>query len=190
MRPASLACLLLVLGAAPAAAEPRRHDGLYVRFGVGPGYALSTLASDADSDGRGASVNTELAAGWTVRPRLVIGGGTFPMVAPAPSWDGADPGGEHVSATGPFAAYWLDDGGGLQLQAGVLFAAGFLDGSDARDSQVGFGYAGTLGVGYDRFVADQWSVGGLARVTAYRLYGVEDSVRIVSPALLVTLTYH
>ncbi len=184
--------VLLLIVATPTAAAPRTHDGVYLRVGIGPGYPLATFspAAGADSDARGPSVNTELAAGVTVRPRLVVGGGTFPMVSPSPSYDGADPGGQHVSGTGPFVAYWLDARGGLQLQGGLLFAAGYLDGSDTRASQVGFGYGAMVGVGYDRFVAAEWSVGALARLTAYRLYGVDDSIRIAAPALLVTLTYH
>ena len=187
-----LLAILVLTAATPAAAEPRTHDGVYLRVGVGPGYPIATFAPDqgAASGASGPGVNTELAAGITIRPRLVIGGGTFPMVSPSPSYDGADPGGQHVSGTGPFVAYWLDARGGLQLQAGVLFTAGYLDGSDTRASQVGFGYGGMAGVGYDRFIADQWSVGALARVTAYRLYGVEDAIRIASPSLLVTFTYH
>lgn len=196
MRPSAPAAavflLVLTVVSSAAAAAPRTHDGVYLRFGVGPGYALSTFspAGGADSDARGPSVNTELAAGVTVRPRLVVGGGTFPMVSPSPSYDGADPGGQHVSGTGPFVAYWLDARGGLQVQGALLFAAGYLDGSDTRASQVGFGYGAMAGVGYDRFVAAEWSVGALARLTAYRLHGVDDAIRIAAPALLVTITHH
>lgn len=185
-----LAIAALVLVPSIAAAEPRRHDGFYARVGVGPGYGVSTLATAAgDSGGRAFTVNTELAAGWTVRPGLVVGAGTFPMVAPAPSYDGVDPGGQHVSGTGPFVAWWPDDRGGLSVQGGVLVAAGYLDGGD-RDGVVGVGVGATAGVGYDRFIAPQWSVGALARVTAYRLGGVDDDLTIVAPAALVTFTLH
>lgn len=182
---------LVALAGLPAAAEPRRHDGFYARVGVGPGYAIATLDTGAgERDARGAAVNTELAAGWTVRRGLVIGGGTFPMVSPSPSWDSTEAGGLHVSATGPFAAYWFDDGGGLHVQGGILFAAGYVDGGDAREGEVGVGYGATAGVGFDRFVGRELGLGVLARVTAYRLYGVEDTVRVVTPALLVTATFH
>lgn len=154
MRAAALLALVLAT-ATTAAAEPRTHDGVYLRFGVGAGYPIATFApaQGAESDASGLGVSTELAAGITVRSRLVIGGGTFPMVSPSPSYDGMDPGGQHVSGTGPFVAYWLDARGGLQLQGGLLFAAGYLDGSDSRESHVGFGYGGMAGVGYDRFVS-------------------------------------
>ncbi len=47
-----------------------------------------------------------------------------------------------------------------------------------------------LGAGYDLLVADEWSLGLLARVTAYRLYGVDDSIRLASPSVLLTATFN
>jgi hypothetical protein len=182
--------VLVVLSPGAASAEPRNHDGFYLRFGVGPGYALGTLASGAgEGDSTGVNVSTQLAVGWTVRPGLVLGGGTFPMVVPSPSYDGMDAGGQHVSATGAFVDYYPAPRKGLHLQGGLLFALGYLDGG-GRDAHVGAGYGGTLGVGYDVFVTDEWSIGGIVRATAYRLYGVDDSIRLVSPALLVSLVRH
>jgi hypothetical protein len=180
----------LALSPLTAAAEPRTHDGFYVRFGVGPGYAVGTLAATGgDDDSTGINVSTQIAVGWTVRPGLVIGGATFPMVVPSPSYDGMDAGGQHVSATGPFVDWYPDPRKGLHFQGGLLFALGYLDGGD-RDAHVGAGYGATLGAGYDLFVTDEWSIGVIARATAYRLYGVDDSIRLVSPALLVSLTRH
>jgi hypothetical protein len=179
--------------AAPSRAEaaPRTHDGVYLRVAVGPGFTLGHLdiAAGAGGDSTGVNVSTQLAVGWTVRRGLVLGLGTFPMVTPSPSYDGVDAGGQHVSATGPFIDYYLDPHGGLHAQAGVLFTAGYLDGGE-RGSQVGVGWGATAGVGYDVFVSDQWSVGGIARLTAYRLFGVADEIRMVAPAALFTVTYH
>jgi hypothetical protein len=180
---------LAVLGGA-AHAEPRTHDGFYFRFGIGPGLALATLSGSAPDDtSKGVNISTQLAVGWTPRPGWVLGVGTFPMVVPSPSYDGINAGGQHVSATGPFVDYYLDPHKGVHFQGGLLFGLGYLDGGD-RASHVGVGYGATVGGGYDVFVTDEWSVGAIVRVTAYRLYGVDDAIRIVSPALLVALTYH
>jgi hypothetical protein len=184
-----LVLLTLCAMAATAAAEPRTHDGVYARVGVGPGYALGKLFAASDSSSNGADVSTELAFGWAIRPGLVLGGGTFPMVVPAPDYDGMDAGGQHVSATGPFVDYYLRPTGGLHVQGALLFTAGYLDGSSDRDSHIGVGYGGMAGVGYDRYVSRTWSLGALVRVTAYRLYGVDDEIRLVSPSLLFTATY-
>src|ERR1051326_4947668 len=105
--------LAVALAPATAAAD---HDGLYFRIGVGPGFALGTLHSDMpDSTSKGVDISTELAVGMTIRPGLVLGVGTFPMVVPSPSYDGVDAGGQHVSATGPFADYYLEPAHGLHF---------------------------------------------------------------------------
>lgn len=176
--------------AVPAAAEPRRHDGFYLRLGVGSGYAIGELTAGMDSGSKGFNIASEVAVGLGIRPGLSVGVGTFPMVAPGPTYDGVDAGGQHVSGTGPFADFYLDPAGGLHLQAGLLLAAGYLDGSGQRPGKVGVGYGGMAGVGYDLFIADEWSLGGLARLTAYRLFAVDDSIRLLSTSLLVTATFN
>lgn len=116
--------VVLIAIAGTAHAAPRTHDGLYVRVAVGPGASLGHLAIDAGGggDSRGVNVSTQLAIGWTVRPGLVIGVGTFPMVTPGPRYDGIDAGGQHVSATGPFVDYYVDPRRGLHLFGGALVA--------------------------------------------------------------------
>lgn len=176
--------------AGAALAAPHTHDGLYFRFAIGPGYALGTLdAPGGNSGSHGPGVSTQLALGWTVRPGIVVGVGTFPAVTPGPSYDAADAGGQHVSATGPFVDYYPSPTGGLHGFAGALFAAGYLDGGE-REGHVGLGWGATAGVGYDHFISDEWSVGAIARVTLYQLYGVDDSIRLIAPAALFTLTRH
>ncbi|MBL8620360.1 MAG: hypothetical protein JNK64_03625 [Myxococcales bacterium] len=184
------ALLATATHATAAHAAPRRHDGFYLRLGLGGGAARGTMTGATGSASTGAAIASELAVGVTPRPGLVVGVGTFPMVAPSPSYDAGSAGGQHVSGTGPFVDYFLDDRGGWHLRAGLLFAAGYLDGSATRAAATGVGVGGTVGAGYDRFVTDAWSVGALARVSAYQLAGVDDSIRLIAPALLVTATYH
>lgn len=52
--------VVVLLAATTATAEPRTHDGLYVRVGVGAGYPIATLtpAQGAESGGSGPGVNT------------------------------------------------------------------------------------------------------------------------------------
>jgi hypothetical protein len=185
-----LALGLALCAPALADADPRTHDGFYLRLAVGPGYTFGTLFSAGpDSASTGADVSTQLAIGWTPRPGLVVGAGTFPMVTPSPSYDHVDAGGQHVSATGPFVDYYPDPRTGFHVQGGVLLAAGYLDGG-ARSGHLGVGYGATAGVGYEWFVGDEWSLGAIARVTAYRLYQVDDSIRLAAPALLFAATWH
>jgi len=185
----ALALAFVVAATGSACAEPRVHDGVYVRLGMGGGYAIGTLVAPSGHDAsRGPGVATQLAVGWTPRPGVVVGLGTFPSITTSPHYDGTNAGGQHVSATGPFVDYFPDPHGGLHVTGGVLFAVGYLDGGE-RTSHIGFGPAVTAGVGYDEFVADHWSVGAVARVTAFDLFHVDDSLRIVAPAVLVTVTH-
>lgn len=94
-----------------------------------------------------------------------------------------------MSGTGAFVDWYRRPGGGLHAQAGLLVAAGYLDGSAARRAATGVGYGAMAGIGFDRYVTARWSLGLLARVTAYRLYGVDDSMRLASPSLLVSATF-
>lgn len=187
---ALVALALFAALTAPASAAPRVRDGFFLRAGLGPAFALGTLSIPAgEQDSRGLGVGTELSLGGTVAPGLVLGGATFPMVVPSPSYDGVDAGGQHVSGTGPFVDWYPSARGGWHLRAGLLLAAGYLDGGE-RGSKVGVGYGATLGGGYDAFVGDEWSLGFVARATAYQLSGVDDSLRLLSPALLAVATYH
>lgn len=185
--------------ASPARADgPRQHHGLYLRVGLGPGLALGTAHPDAGPRGavRGPAVSTELAVGVTVRPGLVVGAGTFPMIAIGPSYDGTDVGSHHVSATGPFVDYYVDPQRGLHVQGGVLLAAGYRGGTDAVGAAFGLGLGASVGVGYDRWVGRRLSVGALARVTHYRLglsgddAGADGTVALTAPSLLLTLTFN
>lgn len=180
----------MLTGPAVAAAQPRQDEGVYIRLGVGPGFTTATLPSDAvDNDSTALSIATQLSIGWPIRPGLVVGVGTFPMVAPSPDYEGVDAGGQHVSATGPFVDYYPHPRRPVHLQAGALFAIGYLDGGD-RESQLGAGYAITGGAGYDVPVSDWLSVGGIARITVYHVFGVDDTMVLASPALLVVVTAH
>lgn len=173
-----------------AGAEPGQHDGFYLRVGMGGGAAFAALTGDMDSSSHGANIATELAAGWSLRPGLVLGLGTFPMVVLKPSYDGIAAGGQHVSGTGPFVDFYLDPTKGLHFQGGLLFSAGYLDGSSQREAKLGFGYGLMLGAGHDWFVADEWSLGFLARITAHRLHGVDDTIMLASPSVLLTATFN
>ena len=166
MSPRSLALLWCLLTPSVAAA-----GGLYVRVGAGPGYAVRSGAVD---------VSTELAVGVRVRPGLVVGGGTYPMIVPGPGF--------HLSATGPFVDHRR--GRALHLQVAVLFTAGFHEARDGHDSALGIGFGAMAGVGYDLVRRRHWRLGPLVRVTYYHWSGGGTVLDDVSPSLLVAFTYH
>lgn len=180
-------------------AEPREHAGLHVRVGVGTGYATGSSSLDdvnLSADVSGVPVSTEISIGTTIAPGLVLGGGTFSMILPAPSYGGMTSGANHISGTGPFVDYYVDPRHGLHAQAALLATAGYLQGKDGGESSTGFGIGGELGIGYEWWLSESWSIGPIARVTYYRLYAsssdtsTSSTLGLVVPSVLVGITYH
>jgi hypothetical protein len=176
MRTLLFSCLWVTV----AAADPREHDGFQFRVGVGTGYVTDDVS--------GVPVSTEISVGTTVAPHLVIGGGTFSMIIPSPSYSGVSSGANHISGTGPFAEYAIDR---LRVQAAVLFSAGYLQNiPPTKDSPAAFGFAAEAGVGYPIPISDRWSIGPIARVVYYQLYADGQTLHLIVPSALVALTYH
>jgi hypothetical protein len=189
--------LLLMSWVAVASAEPREHAGLQARLGVGSGYATgSTSAGDLSVDVTGVPISTEISIGTTIAPGLVVGGGTFSMIVPSPSYGGMSSGANHISGTGPFVDYYLDPHAGTHIQAALLFTAGYLQGNNGGESSTGFGIGGEIGAGYEWWLSPSWTIGPIARVTYYRLYAsssdtsTKSTLGLVVPSVLVALTYH
>jgi hypothetical protein len=187
----------------------RRHDGFYLRVGVGggrfedrfevEGFRLLGFTLDiAEGRATGPSVSFELAAGGTVGNGLVVGGAVFVEQIANPSIEvNEEPVEQDVSVgtfvlAGPMIDWYLDPTGGLHLQAGVGGASITLrdsSGQEDRDNRP-IGGGGAVGIGYDIWVADQVSLGVLARGLFASL--TNDGLRhtVNAGALLVTVTYH
>jgi len=135
--PLLAASLTLIALSLPSAVHA---GGLTVRLGLGPGYAAGSHDVDgAAASGGGIAVNTELAIGTVLRPGLIVGGGTFPMVVPSPTYADQDAGGHHISATGPFVDYYPRPPHGLHVEGGLLFVAGYHEAQMSHASAIGIG---------------------------------------------------
>lgn len=171
---------LAVLTAALACPRPAAAGGLHVRLAVGAGVAAGREdTAGTRESGADPAVATEIAIGGHVRPGLVVGGGTFPMVVPGPGY--------HLSATGPFVAI---ERGRVRLQAAVLVTAGYHEARDGHDAAIGFGAGAMAGVAYDVRRGPRWSIGPLVRVTYVHWSGGDYTLDKVAPSLLVAFTRH
>lgn len=184
-----------------AASEAETHDGFYFQGNIGPGY-LSTSPSMDDAEGdvkiAGFGVGGGLLIGGTPAPGLVIGGGTANVVALSPKWtvDGEevevfDDLNLNLSTIGVFGTYYPDPHGGLNLH--LMLSYGVLSFSDSdgdSSEQNPDGFAVTAGVGYDFWVAPEWSIGVLGRFTYAALKYEDISFPSMAPALLASFTYH
>ncbi len=199
-----LAATATTAASAEPGKAPRTHDGFYLRLGAGLGETVGAISRDDGGDKvhvKGLNIASEVAVGTTILPGLVIGGGAFPMIVPSPSWNVGDRGAEtsgahHISGIGPFIDGYWNPRGGLHFQAALLFTAGVVNSTDLNEGQVGFGFGEMLGVGYEWFIADQWSIGPIVRLVHYHLRmkghdtGAKATFDLVSPSLLVGLTWH
>jgi hypothetical protein len=202
---AAVAGLVSVWSAAAAASAPETHDGFFFQGNIGPGY-LSTSPSvdgfDGDQKISGFGVGGGLLFGGTPAPGLVIGGGTANVIALSPKWtvegEEFETDGDislNLSTLGVFGTFYPDPNAGLSLHLMLSYAVLSASNSDGDDSDNNpSGVAVTAGVGYDFWVAPEWSIGVMGRFTYAALSYSEDefeaSYPTMAPALLATFTYH
>ncbi len=155
----------------------RLHDGFYLRGSIGNGWFGSKFSSGLLDDATvgGGSGVLDVQLGGTPARGLVIGGGLFLTgmehedVRPpnVPSARGDDPGAIGLVAVGPFIDYFPDPKEGFHFGGMLGVAAlGFDTPADvgddpyyADDERVGTGGALGAWVGYDWWVAREWSLG-------------------------------
>ncbi len=175
----------------------RNHNGFYLQLTGGLGY-VSTSADDATGDMSmgGLALDTSLLLGGTPIPGLAIGGGLMIDYMPSPSVTVNDMDfdtgitSQYLVGIGLFGDFYPDPAGGLHFQAFVGWGGlessfeGNVGGSDPT------GLVMTIAGGYDVFISDELSVGGLARLGFAPLSIEDTSYTSIAPALLGTLTYH
>jgi opacity protein-like surface antigen len=200
---AAVAGCVSIWSSLAAASAPHTHDGFYFQGNIGPGYLTTSPAADegADIDIKysGFGVGGGLLFGGTPAPGLVIGGGTANVVALSPKitveGEESDLGdGDltlNLSTLGVFGTYYPDPNAGLNLHLMVAYGVLSVSDSDGDDSDNNpSGVAITAGVGYDFWVAQEWSIGVLGRFTYAALSYEDVSFPTLAPALLATFTYH
>lgn len=190
------------------------HDGFYARLSTGFSVQGTLEKFDAvpgDVTYRNGGISFDALLGGTPTPGLVIGGGLLVDLGGHPnvrvregSTDVADA--AHASSkqgTGLFLIGPMIDGfpnprGGLHI--GGLIGPAYVGIKDQQgNASSGFGLSAWIG--YDWWVADDWSIGGLLRLSAARTgldrtIGPGDGTRTTtglstgSLALMFTALYH
>lgn len=178
------ACVATAPAAPPPAFQPmpveqqeppgkgvRKHDGFYMRLGIGVGSASMTVEeSFADVDLTGIGPAGEIAFGTTIAPGFALGGGIYGTTIPEPEYEAlgqTETGGAVGASTlALFGDYYINPEKGFHLQG----AAGYTlltstkgDNYPGEDSSGG-GFGLLVGAGYDWWVGEQWSLGLLGRV--------------------------
>lgn len=153
----------------------RYRVGPYFRFGLGVGNSFDRQRADGQDLGTATGLGwaAEAAFGWYLRPGLALALSVDVIHAPSSS---AEPElsvgpleidtSQHL-VLGPLVDWYPDPRGGFhgQLGAGVSgFVAGRGESSNVRTSDhVAVGFGAVAGVGYEWWIASDWSLGFLAR---------------------------
>lgn len=147
----------------PAPALQRKdymHEGFYFRLNVGGGYGYTDLTSRGTSDnGDAFALGVDVMVGGSPAPGVVFGGAAITNTLIATPLLGQNR--THFQfITGPFFDVYLRNKQGFHFGAAAGFAGTTL--SDLPAS-AGFGGGGALFMGYDFWVAPEWSGGFLVR---------------------------
>ncbi len=195
--------------AAPAATADETvhmHDGWYLSAGLGGGYFTDdfeqtfVVVREAQGQATGSSGAFHIALGGTPARGLVLGGAVLvdQVADPKITVDGVDVSDQDDISVGtfvlvgPFVDWYFTAGEGLHLM-GVLGGASIRvkDASGSQDENVNPGGAGaSVGLGYNWWVGEQWSLGVLGRGTGATLFGENLSHRVTAGALMLFASHH
>jgi hypothetical protein len=153
----------------------------------------------------------EFALGGTPAPGLVIGGGIFTGTTSEVETNELNVDGRPVSPIkygqltftlfGPFIDYYFNDRSGFHLQGALGLAAmevgtGKRGSNGVTDRRTLGGLGFMLGGGYEWFVGEQWSLGGIARMRYGALETDDDDDErytfktLAIPEILFNATFH
>jgi hypothetical protein len=192
------------------------HDGFYLRMGIGIGAVGLTDDSPENNSLSAGGGGLEIGLGGTVENGFVLGGRVIGVGANVARVDAE---GKKVSGNVSYAAlqffadWYVDPESGLHFE-GALGTAGIIyDPTPSRrtdregDEVTLGGFGGSLGVGWEGWVGEEWSLGGLLRLNWAWIDGVLDpsapvyllresgnddnsTIFAVAPMLMFTATLH
>jgi hypothetical protein len=163
--------LQLAAQAPPPAAVTARtnklHDGFYTRISLGFATQWTTLdyATPRPNFGaKGSTIVADLLLGAAPSPGIVLGGALLLDSLPSTRFDSdgvSAKTGLSLVTVGPFLDGYPNPRGGIHAGGMLGASVAHLTGNSYVASNYGLGLATWLG--YDCWVADQWSVGALQR---------------------------
>lgn len=168
------------------------HNGFYFRFAVGPGFSYTTLRNRGtdESAGSGAfALASNLMVGASPNPGFALGVGALTNLHLGASFDGENAGGAFQATVGPFFDAFPDAKGPFHVGALVgMSAMGLGDDFTPANAVVGGGVGAWLG--WDFFVAPEWSAGLKWQVGGAYMVGDETAASNFNTNLMLTLLRH
>lgn len=174
---------------------PHTRDGFFLAIHPGGSYLiLEQRGTDAQFTGLGFGLDALIGGSPTEGLALggILGGSSFPT--PRFEVQGARLSSDitwNLFHVGGFVDYYTDPASGLHLLGEIAYA--HLSSSGTRgDPQAIRGLALAAGLGYDWWVSDNWSLGGLARFAFTPMSHEQRDANywLLLPGLNFTATYH
>ena len=178
------------------------HDGFYFRFALGGGGMTATQHIDGfspDPSITGGGVAMDLALGGTVAPGLVLGGDYIFQQAVKPTIKYGDTSiatdnNANFGVIGFMVDWFPDPEGGFHFGGTIGAAAMTVSNQTGTTTNSRTGFGGSLGVGYDFWVAREWSFGILGKFAGGSVGGTDngnhDSLKVSTFSLLATVLFH
>ncbi len=183
----------------PVGREYRQHEGFYVRVGGGLG---SLLSANVDVDqlelsSSGVTLELEALVGGSPASGLTLGGGVLASLQLSGDWEAEDVvGTESADLTtiiiGPFADGHPHPRGGFHVGGLLGLASVAFEAPGGGEGQDALGVGGAGWLGYDAWVAPEWSIGGALRLDALRATNSDDDVTVskVGATLSISVLYN
>jgi hypothetical protein len=185
---ASLAMFLVVLLTEEnAQAEPHMHDGFIAQVGLSVGYArvsdeVKQAGFSEEYKYTGVAGALDVLFGGTVFPGLALGAGLTTRVLVDPTVETAESTGEasdvalSLDTITSFVQWYPDAAGGLFLRGQVGYGSGSIAIDDITYDSHTSGLVLGAAVGYEWWVAREWSIGMEGQLVTAFLNGSEDGV--------------
>lgn len=176
----------------PAPRKAYVHEGFYLRAGVGPGFLYSSISdrvADETGDTGAFSVAADLMVGGSPAPGLAMGVGALAHVGMGGRIDGEGTGALFHLNVGPFFDAFPNDKGSFHL--GVLLGGTMVAlGSSISPQSPLWGGGGAALLGWDFWVAPEWSVGVQVQTGGSYATGSDAGVGIFHANAMITILDH
>ena len=177
----------------------KTHDGFYARLNLGFGSQSTKIDDGTPLDnfsGSGGTLDVDVLVGGAPSPGIILGGALLLESLPSTTFR-ADPYSLKTSLTlatlGPFIDGYPNPRGGFHLGGTLGLTSARLSSDPNLPYNKAFGFGLAAWLGYDWWVADQWSLGGLLQFSGARTTHHENSTDMAvdtrAIALLLTAVY-
>lgn len=181
--------------APPVARTDKRHDGFYTRLCLGFGSQSVTIdpgESLPNSKASAGTLDIELLIGGAPSPGIVVGGALLIDSMPSTTFNTDSYSAKSSMALltiGPFIDGYPNPRGGFHLGGTIGLSSARLANDPVFPTNKATGFGLAVWLGYDWWVADQWSVGGLLQLSGARTTGHENSADLAVDSREVALMF-